>query len=126
MVETQAEITTNEFKAIDPQESGIQIRSSLQYVEETRGDFEKEGVPLPCVTQLVSSLEKTNKAIERLSIEHVEDLVEWKDELGVAHAVLVREQDELLFDEIVATYKESERLFADYFQKHIELIKGQK
>lgn len=108
-------------EGIDFEKTTHQVQLAIQYVNETRADFEKNG-PQPWVTQLVEVLDTALKNIHELEMAHVDDLVDWTDEFGATHQIMVRLVDETGFDRVMKAYNSAEKQFEEYFNKHVEMI----
>ncbi|MBI2411275.1 MAG: hypothetical protein HYV32_05280 [Candidatus Kerfeldbacteria bacterium] len=108
-------------EGIDFEKTTHQVQLAIQYVNETRADFEQAG-PQPWVNQLIDILNTALKSIHELEMVHVDDLVDWTDEFGDTHQIMVRLVDEEGFDRVMNTYTSAEKQFEEYFNKHLKMI----
>lgn len=106
---------------IDLSTVGDQVTLAIDYITETRHDFEERNTQ-SWIDEALGFLEKTKMKIRDIEIEYVQEMVEWVDEKNVSHSAFARMQDEKAFDDLVRLYTESEKSFQDYFKKHIELL----
>lgn len=102
------------------------LATADSYVEETRSDFETDGVPKKWIMELHEDIEKAQKMLSNLEIDHAEDVYVWRDPNGVDHDILLREQDPKAFDAFVDLYHSIEFSFDNYFRKHVALLKALK
>ncbi len=113
------------LQAIDFEESYRAINAGLQYVNESRVDFEHDG-PQKWISDLATLLASTAQQIREFELAHDDDTVLWRDENGAPHEILVRLQDEKRFDRVMKDYVTATEQFEHYFKQHALLVKGQR
>jgi len=120
---TPVELTNSPtgYHAIDFEETYRAMNVGLQYVNETRALFEKDG-PQKWISDLVTILSSTSQKIREFELEHTDDTILWRDEQGNPHEVLARLQDEKRFDQVMGQYVKAEKAFDDYFTRHAQLM----
>lgn len=114
-------LDTSTYEAINFSQAYDQLKSALEYVNDTRKDFEIEG-PQPWVAAVADQLNLSMKKIRELEIKNAENMVERRDEAGGVTEVLVREADERGFDDLMTDYKRANDLFTDYIEKHVATL----
>ncbi|HLD22278.1 MAG TPA: hypothetical protein VJB65_05270 [Patescibacteria group bacterium] len=114
--------TNEKIQAIDFAASYQIIQIAIDYVRETRTDFEKNG-PQKWIIELLELLENTLKTLHDLEAQYIEELVDRKDETtGKTHQVLLRIQDENKFDEALQLYTRAQNQFNHYFETHFQML----
>lgn len=114
-----------QFEALDIYFMADEIRNSLEYFTETRGDFEKYGAQ-PWIDELSTLLLQTKQAVRDMEVTHISDLVEWKDDEGKTHQVILRTQAPTDFDPTVRLFLQAQEQFDRYFKKHVLLLRKEK
>jgi hypothetical protein len=118
---TGSVLDTGTYEAINFADSYGQIKDALDYIGDTRQDFERDGTQ-EWITTLVDLLNGTLKKIRDLEIKNAENMVERRAEDGSVTEVMVRDADAAGFDDLMTDYKRANDLFSDYFNKHVALI----
>lgn len=117
--------SASQFEAIDIYFMADEIRTSVDYLTETRGDFEKYGAQ-PWIDELSTVLLQAKQAVRDMEVTHISDLVEWKDGEGSTHQVILRTQSPSEFDATVRLFLQAQQQFDRYFKKHVLLLRKEK
>lgn len=116
--------TSNGFHAVDFENTARELNQGIEYVNESRSEFEKGG-PQKWITDLVNLLEQTLKMVRELEIEHIDDSVEYIDNTGEFREVITHMQDPRGVEKLTQLYTKSMRDLDAYLNKHITLIRQQ-
>ncbi|MFH1426795.1 MAG: hypothetical protein ABIG66_05220 [Candidatus Kerfeldbacteria bacterium] len=118
-------MSTSNAKMIDFDETIAMLQTGIEYLQETRSDFETTG-PQKWISDTADHMNAALDNIQDLETNHMDDLAKWKNESGEICDVLVRMQDEAGFDEAVRLFTRALDSFDDYFNKHINLLKSKR
>lgn len=99
------------------------LNSELDYINETRNDFEKTAGPQKWISDLAEKHEKALTAVRNFEIDHG-DYTFNADLLGdgTLMPVYPREVNPTAFDPMIRLYDEAIKGFNEYFEKHIAVM----
>lgn len=112
-----------EATAMDLELVSQELMGYLEYIQDSRTDFESTPDMKAWIDSSHTIIEKAKKAVRNLQVDFIENLVEWKDEAGAVHEVLLRDQDQVRFDEAASLVEKAETVFDEYIKKHIEYLR---
>lgn len=114
-------LDANQKEGMDVEEIFNMLQMAEDYIEQTRADFETSG-PQKWISDTATAVSAALDAVHKLDMAHEDDKVDWTDDDGFKHKILVRLQDPELFDEALQAYRNAEELYEQYFTKHLELL----
>lgn len=114
------------FEAIDFSAVNEQLDRFIEYVQETRTDFEAGGTSQGWIDQLFAQLKEVQSAVRSFEIDHAEDAVQRDEGDGRMTEIVLRKQDPDGFDAVATRFEGVAKKFQDYFEKHREMKLGLK
>ena len=109
-------------QAIDLAKEVFSLKQAIQYLQDTRSDFEKNG-PQDWISTLETQLSEASTALRDFEIQHIDDTVPYADpNCGEQYELLIRSVDPEGFDRVTALSVPAQQAFQNYFVQHLQLL----